>query len=77
MNCEEAIDLIGDAIDGRLPPESASGFEEHMIECTACGTYFQQLLLTREGLRALSPERVADRRREELLRAFRHRGAGK
>jgi len=71
MNCVEAIDLMGEALDCRLSPANLSGFEQHMTECASCGTYFEQLRLTRDGLRSMPSIPIANPRREELLQLFR------
>lgn len=73
MNCYEAIDLMGDAIEHRVPSESRAGFEEHLDECPACCTYFEQLRTTVAALARLprrSDSRVST---QELLEAYRHR----
>ena len=54
MNCYEAIDVMGDAVEGHLDPVYRSGFDEHMAECRPCRTYFEQLGLTRQALRRLA-----------------------
>jgi anti-sigma factor RsiW len=78
MTCQEAIDLMGDAIDGRLPPSAGPGFQEHMTECSSCGTYFGQLRLTRQALGSASRPAVSSPHRDELLARFREEfGAGK
>jgi len=71
MNCQEAIDLMGDAIDGRLPPHFVAGFEQHIAECPSCGTYYGQLRLTRQALRSRRAPRGSSPRRDELIARFR------
>ena len=73
MTCQEAIDVMGDAVEQRLAPEVQPGFDEHMDECRPCATYFQHLVLTRGVLRGLPGERPAHAQRDELLRRFRRR----
>ncbi|HTK69195.1 MAG TPA: zf-HC2 domain-containing protein [Candidatus Eisenbacteria bacterium] len=53
MNCYEAIDLMGDAIESRVPSDSRAGFQEHLDECPACCTYFEQLRTTVSALARL------------------------
>jgi anti-sigma factor RsiW len=72
MNCYEAIDLMGDAIEGSLAREARSGLEEHLEECAACHTYFEQLRLTCRALENLpAPEGGDSRRRADLIARFR------
>lgn len=73
MTCQEAIDVMGDAVEDRLAVQFRPGFDEHMAECRPCATYFEQLRLTRDALRALPRERGADAHRDALLREFRER----
>jgi anti-sigma factor RsiW len=71
MNCHDAIDIMDEAIEGRLDAARRAGFEEHMEECRPCGTYLQHLRLVREALHLQRLEEDARPRREELLEAFR------
>jgi anti-sigma factor RsiW len=73
MNCYEAIDLMGDAIENRVPSESRTGFEEHLDECPACCTYFEQLQATVSALSRLPRRRDSGVLTQELRDAFRHR----
>ncbi|HEX5030004.1 MAG TPA: zf-HC2 domain-containing protein [Candidatus Eisenbacteria bacterium] len=73
MNCYEAIDLMGDAIESRVPSESRAGFEEHLEECPACGTYFEQLRSTVSALARLPRRGDSGVLTQDLLDAFRRR----
>lgn len=70
MNCYETIDLMGDALEGRLAPQSRAGFNEHLEECTVCSTYLDQLRVTVQALEQLPRPSVISRRRSELIAAF-------
>jgi anti-sigma factor RsiW len=70
MNCYEAIDLIGDALEDRLAPESRTGFDEHLETCTACGAYVDQLRVTLHALERLPQPKATSQRRSELIAAF-------
>ena len=71
MECAEAIDVMGEAIDGSLADRLLAAFQEHLDECPACAAYFEQLGLTRVALRSL-PFGPTSPRRAELLDRFRH-----
>ncbi|HET9250879.1 MAG TPA: zf-HC2 domain-containing protein [Candidatus Eisenbacteria bacterium] len=71
MNCYEAIDLMGDELDKQLAPELRAGFDEHLVECAACATYFDQLRATVESLQRIPRHPAAPQRRAELIAAFR------
>jgi anti-sigma factor RsiW len=71
MDCFEAIDLMGDAVEGRLVAARRPGFDEHMAECIPCATYFEHLRITREALQHLPPEGGTNPNLDSLLRAYR------
>jgi anti-sigma factor RsiW len=39
QHCKECVDLLGDYIDGALPPERAQALEEHLSLCPPCITF--------------------------------------
>jgi hypothetical protein len=71
MNCYEAIDLMGDELEGRLPTASREGFQEHLAESAACHTYLDQLRVTISALEHMPRVGVTPQRRVELIEAFR------
>ena len=70
MECPEALDVMGEAIDGSLKGAVLAGFQEHIGECASCGAYFDQLRITRATLATLPPGPTSPRR-AELLDLFR------
>lgn len=70
MDCHEAIDLMGDAIDGRVPLALRSGFDEHMAECRPCATYLGHLKTLRAALQHM-PREGTSPHRQALLDAYR------
>jgi len=71
MTCQEAIDVMGEAVEGRLSPDVRPSFDDHMGECRPCSTYFEQLCVTRGALRSLPRMPDTDPRRSRLIEAFR------
>lgn len=71
MSCEDSIDLMDRALDGTLEPGLASQFRQHLAECGPCGTWFEQLRLTREGLRQLPRSGATSTARARLIEEFR------
>ena len=71
MDCQEAIDIMELAMEGRLQPPLRAGFEDHITECAPCGTYFEHLRLTRQALRFQLRVGGTSSRREDLIEAFR------
>jgi len=77
MTCQEAIDVMGEALEGRLPADLRPDFDEHMAECPPCATYLQHLQVTRNALLRLGAENGSNTRRQELIDAFRREFGGK
>lgn len=77
MNCQETIDLMGNAMDGAVEVGLLTGFEEHLAECPACRNYYENLQLTREALRRLPRPSGTSPRRGDLLREYTDRFQGK
>ena len=71
MDCHEAIDLMGEALEGGLATAARSGFDGHLEECAACRNYFDQLRVTRGVLRRLPREPEPGARPPGLIEAFR------
>jgi hypothetical protein len=71
MTCQEAIDVMGEALEDRLQPDLRPGFDGHIAECRPCSAYFQHLRLLRAALCALPSEGGTSPRRSELIEAYR------
>jgi LSD1 subclass zinc finger protein len=71
MNCYEAIDVMEEAVEDRLPAALRPGFEEHVEECGSCRTYLEHLRFTRRALQSLPPQRGTSPRRSDLIEEFR------
>ena len=56
-HCKECVDLLGDYVEGTLPPDRAKALEEHLSACPPCITFVRTYKATR-GLcrKALSRE---------------------
>ena len=71
MTCYQAIDLMGDALEGGLAAEARAGFAGHLEECAPCRNYMDQLRLTRQALGNLPWPGEAGARRSELIDRYR------
>ena len=61
INCREAVSLIGDYLEGKLPRRDRRRLEAHLANCDACSTYLEQMRVTiavagNDGPEDLSPE---------------------
>jgi len=77
MNCQETIDLMGDAMEGVVEVGLLTGFEEHLTDCPACRNYYEHLKLTREALRRLPRSGGTSPRRSQLIQEYANRFRGK
>ena len=71
MNCYEAIDLMGEAIEGTLAAASRAGLDGHLAECGPCRVYMEQLTVTRRAIGQASVPASRNPRRDELIARFR------
>jgi hypothetical protein len=60
--CSECVALLGDYLDGSLPPERATALETHLSRCMPCitfvRTYKKTTVLARETLAAQMPNEL-------------------
>ncbi len=77
MTCREATELLGEYVDGQLPPARRAELELHLASCADCSnylhTYRQTIDLARRGMRyeasaAGSDPQVSDAFVESILR---------
>jgi anti-sigma factor RsiW len=72
ITCRQLVEMLFDYLAGELSPEQRDGLEQHLQQCSPCGTFLQTYQLTIHVTRrlppvALSPERAA--RFQALLEA--------
>ena len=74
LSCQEIVELVTDYLEGTLPPETATRFEEHLNFCDGCETYLDEMRATiaAVGRVDLVEEEMPPETRESLLTAFRH-----
>jgi anti-sigma factor RsiW len=78
LSCQEVVELITDYLEGALPADTASRFEEHLNFCDGCEVYLDEMRATIAtiGRVDVAEEEMPSETRESLLTAFRHwRGA--
>jgi hypothetical protein len=55
--CQECVDLLGEFLDGSLPPERAAALETHLSLCMPCVTFLRTYRETsRVARRSLAEE---------------------
>ena len=58
--CSEIVELLGDHLEGALPPARAAEVEAHLRDCEGCTALLDQLRATIGLLGAVPPDVVAD-----------------
>jgi anti-sigma factor RsiW len=71
VSCQEVVELVTDYVEGTLPPEEATLFEQHINFCEGCDWYLHQMRTTIETVGRITEEDVPPAARERLLTAFR------
>jgi anti-sigma factor RsiW len=71
ITCQEVVELVTDYLEGALPADEASLFEQHLNFCDGCVWYVDQLRATVATLGHVREEDVPAETRERLLTAFR------
>ena len=57
QHCKDCVDLLGEYIEGTLPPERAKALEDHLSFCPPCITFVRTYRATRKLCRhALAAE---------------------
>ncbi len=51
-HCKECVDLLGDYVEGNLPPDRAKALEDHLSMCPPCITFVRTYKATRKLCRA-------------------------
>ena len=73
LTCRELVDLVTDYLEGALPTEDRLDFEHHLVWCSWCRDYLDQVRTTIELTGATATEELEPDSplREQLLDAFR------
>jgi anti-sigma factor RsiW len=71
ITCQEVVELVTDYLDGALPSEQISVFEQHLNFCDGCVWYVDQLRTTVATVGQIREEDVPAETRERLVAAFR------
>jgi anti-sigma factor RsiW len=77
MYCQDCVDLLADYLDGSLPDEKKTAFEEHLSYCPPCITFVRTYKATtrvcREKMFTAMPEEVGSRLHDFLQKNLAHK----
>jgi anti-sigma factor RsiW len=71
LSCREVVEILGDYLEGAMPPDDRVRLEEHLAGCDGCTAYLEQLRTTIRLSGRLSEEAVPSQAMAPLLEAFR------
>jgi len=71
MACQQLVELVTAYLDGRLTLPERLGFEAHLVACSGCQAYLEQMRLTLGVLGTLSKRTISPEARERLLSIYR------
>ena len=69
--CREIVEVVTDYLEGRLPLEARTRFEQHLVYCDWCRVYLEQIRQTIRVAGSVSEESFGSQTREDLVRLFR------
>ena len=71
LTCRELVELVTDYLDGALSTRDRLDFERHLVRCSWCRDYLDQVRTTIELTGRPDETEPASPLREQLLDAFR------
>jgi anti-sigma factor RsiW len=71
LTCKEIVELVTDYIEGVLPIEMRSRFDQHLSVCHPCAIYLDQMRQTIATLGRLPEESIPQPVMDTLLQHFR------
>jgi anti-sigma factor RsiW len=69
--CQQAVELVTDYLEGRLPRRQHRRFEAHLRSCPHCTAYFAQIRTMIDALGRVEPEALDPETRDGLIALFR------
>jgi predicted anti-sigma-YlaC factor YlaD len=71
ITCAELVELVTDYLEGALPADRRTLFDEHVEACDWCRAYLDQVRQTLRALGTLTEDSISPQARDALLDAFR------
>ncbi|HSB86286.1 MAG TPA: zf-HC2 domain-containing protein [Ilumatobacteraceae bacterium] len=69
--CRQAVELMTDYLDGRLPVNDVQRLEAHLAACPHCSEYLAQLRVTIDALGHAEPDELDQDALAELVDLYR------
>jgi anti-sigma factor RsiW len=71
ISCQEVVELVTAYLEGALPADETTLFEQHLNFCEGCGWYVEQMRGTIAAAGRISEADLTAEDRERLVAAFR------
>ena len=69
--CREAVALVADYLEGRLPARDVARLEGHLAACPHCSEYLAQMRATIDALGHVEADDLTDHALDELVGLYR------
>jgi anti-sigma factor RsiW len=69
--CRDAVALMSDYLDGRLPERDRNRLEAHLATCPHCTEYLAQIRATIAAAGRVEPDDLSDEVLDELVALYR------
>jgi predicted anti-sigma-YlaC factor YlaD len=71
LTCREVVELVTDYLEGALPSHDRLDFERHLVWCSWCRDYLDQMRTTLQLTGTVDEAEPEEPLRQQLLEAFR------
>ena len=71
LTCEELVEIVTEYLEGGLSDAERERFEEHVVACSGCANYLDQIRVTIEVAGRVTVDDLMEETKTELLAAFR------
>jgi len=71
LTCEELVEIVTEYLEGGLSDAKRERFEEHVVVCSGCANYLDQIRITIELAGRVTVDDLMEESKIELLAAFR------
>lgn len=72
LQCQQAVELVTDYLDGALSRRQRRRFETHVKACPNCSAYLEQIQAVIAMTGSVRPEDLSPRARDDLTALYRH-----
>jgi predicted anti-sigma-YlaC factor YlaD len=71
LTCKELVELVTEYLENCMAPDERIRFEAHLMVCSGCRTYLEQMRQTIHAMGRLTEESLDPKTRDKLLALFR------